>query len=345
MHAESLPSPSTLRLSMPLLKTEQNFIVKARNSIQNILTGKDSRMLLCIGPCSVHNIDSFLEFVLLFKTMMEEFSSTFYCVLRAYFEKPRTSGGWPGFLYDPFLDNTCSITTGISITRNTLLEIAKHKIPIVMEFVDPLSAFYLDDLVSLVCIGARTTMSPTHRRLASNLPCAVGFKNSLSGSIENAVYGMAEAAKPQAFMGINPDGEISVIRSSGNPYTTLILRGGIQGPNYSSACIEKATSLLQTHGLLPSIIIDCAHGNSNKSAEKQVDVFKSIIHRKVLIPDNPIVGIFLESYLKNGNQNLSSSRPRGDISITDPCLDWNRMYNLVQESYIQLSNSKNIIAK
>lgn len=345
MCAEPLPSPNTVRLSIPLLKREQSFIAKARTSIQNILTGKDMRILLCIGPCSVHNIDSFLEFVILFKEMMQEFSSTFYCVLRAYFEKPRTNGGWPGFLYDPFLDNSCSIATGISITRHTLLEITKQGVPVVMEFLDPLAAFYLDDVVSFVSIGARTAISPIHRRLASNLPCPVGFKNSLSGSLEDAIYGMVQAANPNAFMGINSDGEISIIRSSGNRYSTLILRGGMSGPNYTNECIEAATALLQKYNLLPNLIVDCAHGNSNKSAEKQIDVFESIIHQKIFIPDCPITGIFLESYLKNGNQNLSSSRPRGDISITDPCLSWNSMYNLVKEAYVKLSIAKTTIIK
>lgn len=345
MYAEPLPSPNTLRFSLPLLETQQNFIFDARRYIQNILTGKDSRTLLCIGPCSVHNIDSFLEFALLFKEMMREFSSKFYCVLRAYFEKPRTNGGWPGFLYDPFLDNSCAIATGISIARNTLLEITRNQIPIVMEFVDPLVGFYLDDIVSFVCIGARTAISPVHRRLASNLPCAVGFKNSLSGSLEDAIYGMTQAAEPHTFMGINSDGEISTIRSHGNPYSTLVLRGGIHGPNYTSDSIEEATRLLQKHNLSPNLIIDCAHGNSNKSAEKQIDVFKSIIDRKVLAPDSPIKGIFLESYLKNGNQNLSSSTPNGDISITDPCLDWNSTYNLVKESYLKLFDIKSAIVE
>lgn len=343
MYTESLPSPNTVRLSLPLLEPEQNFVLKARSSIQNILTGKDSRILLCMGPCSVHNIDSFLEFTLLFKEMMKEFSSEFYFVLRAYFEKPRTNGGWPGFLYDPFLDNSCSIATGISITRSTILEITKNKIPIVMEFVDPLSAFYLDDIVSFVCIGARTAISPVHRRLASNLPCPVGFKNSLSGSLEDAIYGMAQAENSHAFMGVNSDGEICVIRSLGNPYSALILRGAISGPNYTNDYVEKAIGLLRKHNQCPKIIIDCAHGNSNKCAEKQIDVFQSIIDRKVLTPANPIVGIFLESYLKSGNQNLSLSRPRGDTSITDPCLNWNSMYNLVKESYVKLSSMKSTI--
>lgn len=343
MYTESLPSPNTLRLSLPLLEKEQNFVFDARTSIRNILTGKDSRMLLCIGPCSIHNIDSFVEFALLFKEMMQEFSSKFYCVLRAYFEKPRTNGGWPGFLYDPFLDNSCAMATGISIARNTLLEITKNQIPIVMEFVDPLTGFYLDDIVSFVCIGARTVMSPVHRRLASNLPCAVGFKNSLSGSLEDAIYGMAQAATSHTFMGINSDGKISTIRSRGNSYSTLILRGGMNGPNYNDDSIEKATRLLQKYNLSPKIIIDCAHGNSNKSAEKQIGVFESIIERKVLAPENPIQGIFVESYLKNGNQNLSSSIPSGDISITDPCLDWNSTYNLIKESYLKLSPIKSAI--
>lgn len=343
MYSESLPSPNTLRLSLPLLQTQQNFVFNARTSIQNILTGKDSRMLLCMGPCSVHNIDSFLEFSLLFKEMMQEFSSKFYCVLRAYFEKPRTNGGWPGFLYDPFLDNSCAIATGISIARNTLLEITKNQIPIVMEFVDPLAGFYLDDIVSFVCIGARTAISPVHRRLASNLPCSVGFKNSLTGSLEDAIYGMTQAAMSHAFMGINSDGKISTIRSCGNPHSSLILRGGINGPNYTKDCIEEASHLLQKYNLSPNIIIDCAHGNSNKSAEKQIDVFESVINLKVLAPHSPIKGIFLESYLKNGNQNLSSSIPSGDISITDPCLDWNSTYNLIKESYLKLSPIKSAI--
>lgn len=338
MFSKTLLSPNALRTSLPLLQEDQNFIIEARTAIQNILTEKDSRMLLCIGPCSVHNINAFLEFAHLFKDMIQEFSSKFYFVLRAYFEKPRTNGGWPGFLYDPFLDNSSDISTGIHITRNTLVELSKLRIPIVTEFVDPLASYYLEDLVSFVCIGARTVSSPIHRRLASNLSCPVGFKNSLSGSIEDAVYGMNEAAMSHAFIGINSDGKICRILSKGNRYSSVILRGGIDGPNYTDTYVEETVELLQKHKLPINIIIDCAHGNSKKAFDKQIDIFESIIYRKVLSPASPIKGIFLESYLKNDNQILSSSIPKSDVSITDPCLDWNSTYKLVKKSYLQLSN-------
>lgn len=338
MFSKTLLSPNALRTSLPLLEEEQNFIIETRTTIQNILTEKDSRMLLCIGPCSVHNINGFLEFAHLFKDMIQEFSSKFYFVLRAYFEKPRTNGGWPGFLYDPFLDNSNDISTGIHTTRNTLLELCKLRIPIVTEFVDPLAFYYLEDLVSFVCIGARTVTSPIHRRLASNLSCPVGFKNSLSGSIEDAVYGMNQASISHAFMGINSDGKISKVLSKGNPYSSVILRGGINGPNYTDTYVEETVDLLRKHRLPTNIIIDCAHGNSKKDFDKQIDIFESIIYQKLVSPARPIKGIFLESYLKNHNQILSSSIPKRDVSITDPCLDWNSTYNLVKKSYLQLPN-------
>ena len=270
--------------------------------------------------------------------MIREFSSKFYFVLRAYFEKPRTNGGWPGFLYDPFLDNSSDISTGIHTTRNTLLELCKLGIPIVTEFVDPLASYYLDDIVSFVCIGARTVTSPIHRRLASNLSCPVGFKNSLSGSIEDAVYGMNQASISHAFIGINPDGKISKILSKGNPYSSIILRGGINGPNYTDTYIGETVDLLQKYRLPTNIIVDCAHGNSKKDFHKQIDIFESIIYRKVLSPASPIKGMFLESYLKNHNQILSASTPKSDVSITDPCLDWNSTYNLIKKSYLKLSD-------
>lgn len=342
MSSKTLLSPNALRASLPLLQEEQHFVMEARTAIQNILSEKDSRMLLCIGPCSVHNIDAFLEFAYLFKTLIQEFSSKFYFVLRTYFEKPRTNGGWPGFLYDPFLDNSSDISTGLYTTRNTLLELCKLRIPTVTEFVDPLASYYLDDIVSFVSIGARTVTSPIHRRLASNLCCPVGFKNSLSGSIEDAVYAMNEASISHAFIGINPDGKISTIRSKGNPYSSIILRGGISGPNYTDAYIGETLDLLQKNRLPINIIVDCAHGNSKKDLDKQIDIFESIIYRKVLSPTIPIKGIFLESYLKSHNQTLCSFMPKGDVSITDPCLDWNSTYNLVQKSYLKLSDVRTI---
>ncbi len=338
MFSKTLLSPNDLRAFLPLSQEQQSFISKARTTIQNILTEKDSRILLCIGPCSVHNINAFLEFASLFKDMIREFSSKFYFVLRAYFEKPRTNGGWPGFLYDPFLDNSSDISTGIHTTRNTLLELCKLGIPIVTEFVDPLASYYLDDIVSFVCIGARTVTSPIHRRLASNLSCPVGFKNSLSGSIEDAVYGMNQASISHAFIGINPDGKISKILSKGNPYSSIILRGGINGPNYTDTYIGETVDLLQKYRLPTNIIVDCAHGNSKKDFHKQIDIFESIIYRKVLSPASPIKGMFLESYLKNHNQILSASTPKSDVSITDPCLDWNSTYNLIKKSYLKLSD-------
>lgn len=338
MFSKTLLSPNTLRTSLPLLQEEQSFIIEARTTIQNILTEKDSRILLCIGPCSVHNINAFLEFAHLFKDMIREFSSKFYFVLRAYFEKPRTNAGWPGFLYDPFLDNSGDISTGLHTTRKTLLELCKLRIPIVTEFVDPLASYYLEDLVSFVSIGARTVTSPIHRRLASNLSCPVGFKNSLSGSIEDAVYGMNQASISHPFIGINSDGKISRILSKGNPYSSVILRGGNNGPNYTDPYVEETVDLLRNHRLPTNIIIDCAHGNSKKDFRKQIDIFESIIYRKVSSPASPIKGMFLESYLKNDNQILSSSIPKSDVSITDPCLDWNSTYNLVKKSYLQLPN-------
>ena len=192
--------------------------------------------------------------------------------------------------------------------------------------------------MSFVCIGARTVTSPIHRRLASNLSCPVGFKNSLSGSIEDAVYGMNQASISHAFIGINPDGKISKILSKGNPYSSIILRGGINGPNYTDTYIGETVDLLQKYRLPTNIIVDCAHGNSKKDFHKQIDIFESIIYRKVLSPASPIKGMFLESYLKNHNQILSASTPKSDVSITDPCLDWNSTYNLIKKSYLKLSD-------
>lgn len=342
MFSSAFPSPNALRASLPLLPDERNFIIEARTAIQNILTEKDSRILLCIGPCSIHNISAFLDFAYLFKDMIREFSSKFYFVLRAYFEKPRTNGGWPGFLYDPFLNNSSDIATGIHATRKTLLELSKLRIPTVTEFVDPLASYYIDDLVSFVCIGARTVTSPIHRRLASNLSCPVGFKNSLSGSIDDAIHGMNQASISHTFIGINTEGKISKIRSKGNPYSSVILRGGINGPNYNDTYISETMDLLHKHRLPTNIIVDCAHGNSKKNSEKQMEIFQSIIYQKILSPASPIKGIFLESYLKSHNQLLCSSLPKSDISITDPCLDWNSTYNLVRKSYLKFSDMKTI---
>lgn len=328
---DSLPSYRQLKEQHPLRPLQQHFIEQSRQIVRKILNGTDSRLLLIVGPCSIHDLDSAKEFALRLKELAQSVSKEFFLIMRAYCEKPRTTFGWKGFLYDPFLDGSCEIRKGIESTRQLLSELASLEVPTATEFLDPFTAFYYEDLITWGSIGARTASSQIHRNIASSFSMPIGFKNGVAGNISAAVDGALAARYPHTFMRICENGTPTISRSSGNPDTHIVLRGGEMGPNYDPLSVSQALIKLEEARLVPSLLIDCAHHNSNKKHDQQPIVFQSIVHQ-ILEGNTNIRGLMLESHLQGGGQPLTNppSKLRYGVSITDPCLDWQSTAQLIR---------------
>lgn len=281
------------------------------------------------------------EYAAKLRELAPRVSDSFLILMRVYFEKPRTTTGWKGLLYDPHLDGSHAINEGLHLTRKLLLDIAKLGIPTAAELLDPISCYYFSDLISWACIGARTSESQIHRQMASALPMPVAFKNSTTGNIEVAVNGVLTAGVPHAFFGINELGQTAWVSSEGNPHCHIVLRGGENKPNYDPESIAKALSFLEQHHLPSRIIVDCSHDNSNHKHEEQPAVFKSIMHQ-ILEGERSIRGLILESHLVAGNQPLPKdlNHMKYAVSLTDPCLDWKTTESLILWAHDKIAKEK-----
>ena len=294
---------------------DTKFIEESRKTIENILVGNDKRLLVIVGPCSIHDYTSAIEYATLLKNINHE---NLFIVMRVYFEKPRSRTGWKGYIYDPDLDDSFDINKGLTLARKLLLEITKLRIPIGCEFLDTTTPQYLSDLVSWGAIGARTSESQIHRQLASGLSMPIGFKNLTSGDFEKAIDGIMSASYSHNFLGIDTQGKVSQVITKGNKFGHLILRGGIE-PNYYQCCIENITKVLEKEKLHTGIIIDCSHGNSQKECSRQILV-ALYVKRLRLLNKYPIRGIMLESNIHSGSQKISKNIKYG-VSVTDACID------------------------
>jgi 3-deoxy-7-phosphoheptulonate synthase len=345
LHIENLPSPITLKQELPALAHHLEFIQESRNQIINILASNDQRLLLIVGPCSIHDVKAAKEYAKNLYVLAKTVSKSFFIIMRTYFEKPRTALGWKGILYDPHLDSTNDIAAGLRISRQLLLDLAEMEIPTATEFLDPFSPRYLSDLVSWSCIGARTSESQIHRQFASGLPMPVAFKNGTSGSINSAIKGILTASCPHAFFGINDHGHASIVRTKGNPHAHIALRGGENSPNYDAKSIGKLLEALRKNHLPERLIVDCSHGNSNRCPNKQKEVFESVI-QQYLNGNSAIRGLAVESNLFAGNQRipLDKSRLQYAVSITDPCLNWEETEFMVQQNAMHIEN-KQLVAE
>ncbi len=333
-----LPSPDSVKAELAVSSNEQAFIAKARNEIAAILNGEDQRLLLIVGPCSIHDTESALEYAHKLQHLSENISDRFFVIMRTYFDKARSTVGWQGYASDPFINGSDDFEAGISLTRNLLLNLAKLKIPTGAELLNPISIQYFNDLLAWGCIGARTTESQTHRQIASSLSLPVAFKNNTSGNIEAAVNGAFAASSSHNFMGINSAGQLCTIQSKGNQNAHIVLRGSDDSTNYDPISIQHALKSLKTAELPERLLIDCSHGNSNRQHDKQPNVFRSVI-QQVLTGNHAIKGLCLESHLKAGNQPIPDSiaNLKYGISITDACLGWEETEHLIYSSYRELS--------
>ncbi|GAA4373097.1 3-deoxy-7-phosphoheptulonate synthase [Paeniglutamicibacter cryotolerans] len=327
-----LPSPAELMADLPAAEKTGLLVSRARQDVRAVLDGLDSRLLLIVGPCSIHDTVAGLEYARRLAEAAHRHEGELLIVMRSYFEKPRTTIGWKGLVNDPHLDGSHDMNAGLRAARRFLLAVAELGLPTATEFLEPLSAQYLADLVSWGAIGARTTESQTHRQLVSGLSMPVGFKNGTDGGIRVAVDACGAASAAQGFMGIDEDGRTAVVATAGNPDVHLILRGGSDGPNYDAVAVESASAQMAEAKLNPRVIVDASHANSGKSHLRQVDVLRELADR-IAAGDTTIAGIMAESFLMPGAQKLDpaqSVQPGFSVletlsygqSVTDACMGW-----------------------
>jgi 3-deoxy-7-phosphoheptulonate synthase len=333
-----LATPRALKADLPMTERSNETVVASRQAISDILKQSDRRLLVVIGPCSIHDPRGALEYATRLSALRQEFLSEFYIVMRVYFEKPRTTIGWKGLVYDPHLDGSDDIQAGLRMARELLLQITSMGLPAATEFLDPVVPQYLADLVSWAAIGARTTESQTHRQMASGLSMPVGFKNGTDGSLQIAIDAMQSAMRPHSFLGIDQDGYTSIIRTTGNPDGHVVLRGGRLQTNYDAASIREAGSALQRAGLPQSLMVDCSHANSGKQHARQEEVWRSLIEQR-LGGTPALTGVMIESNLQEGSQSIPKilADLRYGVSVTDACLGWEVTERILRWGHESLS--------
>ena len=331
-----LITPQMLKAELPLAGSALDTVQQARQTIFDILDRKDHRLFVVVGPCSIHDPKAAIDYAQKLKVLVPKLADTIYLVMRVYFEKPRTSIGWKGLINDPYLDDSFKIEEGLRIGRRLLLDIANIGLPTSTEALDPISPQYLQDLIAWSAIGARTTESQTHREMSSGLSSPVGFKNGTDGGLMVAINAMQSVSSPHRFLGINSDGQVSVVTTSGNPYAHMVLRGGSQGPNFESAHIAQCEEALERGGVSQNIMIDCSHANSGKNPDRQPLVLKDMT-RQILEGNRSIIGAMLESNIHHGNQSIPAdlSELKYGVSVTDACMNW----DTTESALIEMADS------
>jgi 3-deoxy-7-phosphoheptulonate synthase len=334
-----LITPKQLKSELPLTGTALESVAKARQTIYSILDRKDSRLFVVVGPCSIHDVKAAMDYAQRLKGLADEVKDTLYLVMRVYFEKPRTSVGWKGLINDPHMDDTFRIEEGLRIGRRLLLDIAALGLPTSTEALDPISPQYLQDVIAWSAIGARTTESQTHREMSSGLSSAVGFKNGTDGGLTVAINAMQSVNSPHRFLGINNEGQVSIVATKGNRYAHVVLRGGSSGPNYDSVHVSQCETALKKGGVSSNIMIDCSHANSNKDPCVQSLVLKDVTHQ-ILEGNQSIIGLMLESNINFGNQSIPKdlSELKYGVSVTDGCIDWAETERSIREMAMKLKD-------
>ncbi|WP_348627297.1 3-deoxy-7-phosphoheptulonate synthase [Salinicola sp. RZ23] len=317
----TLPSAAELRAAIPLEPMLAARVARQREAIRAVLDGRDERLLVVVGPCSIHDPDAALEYAERLAALQASVDDRLLLVMRVYVEKPRTTVGWKGLAYDPHLDGSDDMAAGLASARRLMRDISALGLPVATELLQPMAAAYFDDLLSWVAIGARTTESQIHRELASGLDACVGFKNGTQGNVDVAVAAMQSAAHAHRHFGVTAEGTPAMIETPGNPFTHLVLRGGQAGPNHDAASIAASRRALEQAGLTPRLMVDCSHANSRKDHRRQTEVLHSVVDQR-LAGEHSLMGVMLESHLFEGKQPLNPPVLRYGVSITDACLGW-----------------------
>lgn len=330
---EVLITPDQLKQDLPSSEKVINVVSQGRQVVHDILDRKDPRLLVVVGPCSIHDPIAAIEYAKRLKVLADKVKDSLYIVMRVYFEKPRTTVGWKGLINDPDLNDSFKIQEGLHVGRKLLLDISEIGLPTATEALDPISPQYLQDLISWSAIGARTTESQTHREMASGLSSAVGFKNGTDGGLTVAINALQSVSSPHRFLGINTNGAVSVMHTRGNSYGHIVLRGGNDKPNYDSVSVAMCENVLEKNGIDPNIMIDCSHANSNKNHELQPLVTENVVNQ-IIEGNRSIIGIMVESNLGAGNQKITSnlSDLEYGVSVTDACIDWDTTESLFLSS-------------
>jgi len=333
---EVLPTPEEIKQRLPLSETAANAVFQARETIKRILDRQDPRLFVVVGPCSIHDVVAARDYARRLKALADEVQDTLFLVMRVYFEKPRTTVGWKGLINDPRMDDTFRIDEGLQVARDLLLELAELGLPAGTEALDPIIPQYIHDLIAWTAIGARTTESQTHREIASGLSTPVGFKNGTNGSLEVAINALQSVASPHSFLGINQFGQSAVIRTLGNRYGHMVLRGGDR-PNYDSVSIALCEKALRDKKLPVNIVVDCSHANSFKDPAMQPLVMRDCVHQ-IMEGNRSIVGVMIESNLGAGNQSIPADRSqlKYGVSVTDACVDWATTETMLREAHAKL---------
>lgn len=319
----ALITPEQLKKELPLTATALKTVATGRQVVRDILDRKDHRLFVVVGPCSIHDLKAAKEYAERLKVLAEEVQDSLYLIMRVYFEKPRTTVGWKGLINDPYLDDSFKIEDGLKIGRQLLLDLADMGLPTATEALDPISPQYLQDLISWSAIGARTTESQTHREMASGLSSAVGFKNGTDGGLTVAINALQSVSNPHRFLGIDQKGGVSIVTTRGNPYGHVVLRGGNGRPNYDSVSVSLCEQELNKAKIIPNIMIDCSHANSNKDPALQPLVMENVTNQ-IVEGNKSIVSLMVESNLGWGSQPIPKdlSQLKYGVSITDACIDW-----------------------
>jgi 3-deoxy-7-phosphoheptulonate synthase len=332
-------APADLRQVFPVSEEESAFVAASRDQIKNIIKGKDPRLMVVVGPCSIHDPKAAIDYAERLARLSKQVSDQLLLIMRTYFEKPRTTVGWKGLINDPDMNGSHLISKGLGIARSLLCKMTELKLPVATEMLDPITPEYMADMLCWGAIGARTTESQTHRELASGLSFPIGFKNGTDGNLQIAIDAMIAALHSHSFLGINREGLTSIIQTTGNPEVHIVLRGG-KKPNYYPEDIKNTEAMLEKNSLFPTIMVDCSHGNSEKNHEKQPLVLENVIDQ-IVAGNRSISGVMIESFLEAGNQSLPKdpkdlSQLKYGVSITDKCIDWETTERALREAHGRL---------
>jgi len=330
-------APADLRQVYPLSEKDRSFVSSSRERIKEIIWRTDRRLMVVVGPCSIHDTDAAIEYARRLSALSKMVGDQLFLVMRVYFEKPRTTIGWKGLINDPDMNGTHLISKGLGIARGLLCRMTSLEVPVANEMLDPITPEYVADLISWGAIGARTTESQTHREMSSGLSFPVGFKNGTDGNLQIAMDAMRAAQHPHNFLGINREGRTSIIETSGNPDVHIVLRGGSKKVNYHKEDIVHTEESLKKNGLFPTIMVDCSHGNSNKDFQKQPEVLECVVDQ-LLDGNTSISGVMIESNLEAGNQKIPAdlAQLKHGVSITDACIDWSTTEKILLNAHERL---------
>ena len=334
---DTMPTPAEIQARLPLSATAAKTVTDGRNLLRKIIDRKDHRLFVVVGPCSIHDPIAGMDYARRLKALADDVGDTLQIIMRVYFEKPRTTVGWKGYINDPFMDDSFQVNVGMEKARQFLLDVNELGLPAGTEALDPYGPQYYGDLITWTAIGARTTESQTHREMSSGLSTPVGFKNATSGDLTVATNAILSASNPHSFLGLNSEGRVAIVRTKGNAYGHVVLRGGDGKPNYDTVSVNIAEQAMVKAKLPANIVVDCSHANSSKKPELQPLVMSDVVNQ-IRNGNKSLLGVMIESNLEAGNQAIPAdlSQLKYGCSVTDGCVDWEATEKMIRDAAVML---------